>query len=51
MDLGKHLRRLLVLKTKVDYDSDDVPLIAASKAVDRALACLALAQRVRAASQ
>lgn len=38
MDLGKHLLKPLVMKTKVEYDSDDVPLLAASRAIGRALA-------------
>ena len=34
-DLEKDLRRLLPMKTKAEYDPDDIPLSAASKAVDR----------------
>ena len=34
-DLEKELRRLLPMKTKAEYDPDDIPLSAASKAVDR----------------
>ena len=46
-DIEKELRRLLPMKTKAEYDPDDIPLSAASKAVDRAHRCLAVARRVR----
>lgn len=45
-DVEKDLRRLLPLKTKAEYDPDDIPLSAASKAVDRAQRCVAVARRV-----
>jgi hypothetical protein len=45
-DLGKDLRRLLPMKTKAEYDPDDIPLSAASKAVGRAQRCVAIARRV-----
>jgi uncharacterized protein (UPF0332 family) len=45
-DLEKNLRRLLPMKTKAEYDPDDIPLSAASKAVDRARKCVAVARRV-----
>jgi HEPN domain len=45
-DLEKDLRRLLPMKTKAEYDPDDIPLAAASKAVDRARRCVAVARRV-----
>jgi len=46
IELEKHLRRLLPMKTKAEYDPDDVPLSAASKAVERAQTCVAVARRV-----
>ncbi len=42
----KNLRRLLPMKTKAEYDPDDIPLSAASNAVDRAQRCVAVARRV-----
>ena len=45
-DLEKDLRRLLPMKTKAEYDPDDIPPSAASKAVDRAQRCIAIARRV-----
>ena len=45
-DVEKDLRRLLPLKTKAEYDPDDIPLSTASKAVDRAQRCVAVARRV-----
>jgi len=45
-DLEKDLRRLLPMKTKAEYDPDDIPLSAASKAVARARRCVAVARRV-----
>lgn len=45
-ELGKDLRRLLPMKTKAEYDPDDIPLSAASKAVERAQRRVAVAQRV-----
>jgi uncharacterized protein (UPF0332 family) len=45
-ELGKDLRRLLPMKTKAEYDPDDIPLSAASKAVGRAQRCVAIARRV-----
>lgn len=45
-DLNKDLRRLLLMKTKAEYDPDDIPLSASSKAVGRAQRCVAVAQRV-----
>jgi len=47
IDLGKQLRRLLVMKTKAEYEPDDIPLSVASRAVDRALLCVAIARRVQ----
>jgi hypothetical protein len=44
-DVEKDLRRLLPLKTKAEYDPGDIPLSTASKAVDRAQRCVAVARR------
>jgi HEPN domain-containing protein len=49
-DLAKDLRRLLPMKTKAEYDPDDIPLAAASRAVDRARRCVRVARRVMASS-
>jgi len=46
VELGKDLRRLLPMKTKAEYDPDDIPLPAASKAVGRAQRCVAVGRRV-----
>jgi len=45
-EIGKHLRRLLPMKTKAEYEPDKIPLSAAAKAVERAQACVATASRV-----
>jgi hypothetical protein len=45
-ELEKHLRRLLPMKTKVEYESDDIPQSTASKAVERAQKCVDIARRV-----
>jgi hypothetical protein len=45
-ELDKDLRRLLPMKTKAEYDSDEIPLSAASTAVGRARRCVAVARRV-----
>ena len=45
--LAKELRRLLPLKAKAEYDPDDIPLSVASRAVDRAQRCVAIARRVQ----
>lgn len=45
-DLAKDLRRLLPLKTKAEYDPDAIPQSVASKAVERAHRCVAIARRV-----
>jgi len=44
--VAKDLRRLLTLKTKAEYDPDDIPLSAASRAVERARRCVIVARRV-----
>ena len=45
-ELEKNLRRLLPMKTKAEYEPDDIPLSVASKAVERAQRCVAIARRV-----
>ncbi len=45
----KELRRLLPLKTKAEYEPDDVAVGVATKAVERAHKCVAIAQAVAAA--
>ncbi len=45
-ELGRDLRRLLPMKTKAEYDPDDIPLSAAAKAVERAQRCVSVARRV-----
>ncbi len=45
-ELNKDLRRLLPMKTKAEYDPDNISLSAASKAVERAQRCVAVARRV-----
>ena len=40
------LRRLLPLKTKAEYEPDDVASSVAAKAVERAARCVAVARRV-----
>ena len=42
----KELRRLLVLKTKAEYDPDEIAPSVASKAVERAQRCVAIARGV-----
>ncbi len=49
-EVAKDLRRVLPLKTKAEYDPDDIPLSVASKAVGRAARCVAVARRVVASS-
>lgn len=49
--LCKELRRLLPMKTKAEYEPDNIPITAASKAVERARRCVAIAQRVQASSR
>ena len=50
-DVEKDLRRLLPMKTKAEYDPDDIPVSAASKAVDRANRSVAVARRAVSASR
>jgi HEPN domain-containing protein len=46
----KELRRLLPLKTKAEYEPDDVAPGVATKAIERAQRCVAVARTVAAAS-
>jgi HEPN domain-containing protein len=45
-EVERELRRLLPLKTKAEYDPDDIAPSVAAKAVERALRCVAVARRV-----
>jgi len=45
-EVGRHLRRLLPLKTKAEYEPDDIARTVAAKAVERARRCAAVARRV-----
>ena len=49
--MEKELRRLLPLKTKAEYEPDDVAVGVATKAVERAQKCVAIAQAVAAATR
>ena len=49
-DIAKELRRLLPMKAKAEYDPDDIPLSAASRAVERARRSVGIARRVVASS-
>jgi len=44
--LAKDLQRLLPMTTKAEYEPDDIPLSAASQAVERAQRCVTIARRV-----
>lgn len=44
--VAKDLRRLLPMKTKPEYEPDDIPLPAATRAVERAKRCVDIARRV-----
>lgn len=46
VELAKDLQRLLPMKTKAEYEPDDIPQSAASRAVGRAQRCVAIARRV-----
>lgn len=50
-NVAKDLRRLLPLKTKAEYEPDAVAPGMASKAVERAQRCVAIAQAVAAGSK
>jgi hypothetical protein len=45
-DVSRHLSRLLPLKTRAEYDPDDIPPATAKRAVDQSRRCVALALRV-----
>lgn len=45
-EVERELRRLLPLKTKAEYEPDDIVPSAATKAVERAQRCAAVARRV-----
>jgi hypothetical protein len=45
-EVERELRRLLPLKTKAEYEPDDIAPSVATKAVERAQRCVAVAQRV-----
>lgn len=49
--IEKELRRLLPLKTKAEYEPDEVVPTVATKAVERSLRCVAVARGVAAASR
>ena len=44
----RNLGRLLPLKTKTEYDPDDIPASEATRAVERATRCIAVARRLAA---
>lgn len=44
--MEKHFVRLLPMKTKAEYEPDQIPKSAADKAVERARRCVAVARRV-----
>lgn len=44
-EVERELRRLLPLKTTAEYEPDDVALSTATKAVERAIRCVQIAQR------
>lgn len=50
-EVARDLRRLLPLKTKTEYEPDDIAPSVAAKAVERAKRCSAVAQRVAATSR
>lgn len=45
-EVDRQLRRLLPLKTKAEYDPDDIAPATATKAVERAQRCVVVAQRI-----
>lgn len=51
VEVERDLRRLLPLKTKAEYEPDDIAPSAAAKAVERAQRCAAVAQRVAATTR
>lgn len=51
VEIERDLRRLLPLKTKAEYEPDDIAPSVAAKAVERALRCAATARRVAATTR
>lgn len=47
-EVAKALLRLLTMKTKTEYEPDDIPLSDAARAVDRARLCVQVARRLSA---
>jgi hypothetical protein len=47
-EVERNLGRLLPLKTKTEYEADDIPASEAARAVDRATRCVAVASRLAA---
>lgn len=45
-EVAQNLVRLLPIKTKTEYEPDDIPRAEAARAVDRAGRCVAVARRV-----
>jgi hypothetical protein len=50
-EVEAELRRLLPLKTKAEYEPDDIAASVAAKAVERAARCVAIARRVALATR
>jgi len=50
-EVERDLRRLLPLKTKAEYEPDDIAPSVATKAVQRAQRCAAVARRVGATTR
>ena len=48
--IARDVRRLLPLKTRAEYEPDDVPPSIAAKAVERARRCVSIARRVAAST-
>lgn len=51
IEVEKELRRLLPLKTKAEYEPDDVAVGDATRAVERAQRCVAIARAVAASTR
>lgn len=45
-EIDKHLARLLPLKTKAEYEPDDVSILEATRAVERAKRCVTIARNL-----
>jgi hypothetical protein len=50
-EVERDLRRLLALKTKTEYEPDDIAASVAARAVERAQRCAAVARRVAATTR